>query len=104
MPFQITIDAVPQQTFTLLQDDVSYEVMITETRGVMSISFSLDQVVAISNSRVFTDSFLIPYRYLEGDGGNFIITSEADEIPYYTEFGITQFLFYLTAAEMADAR
>lgn len=42
---------------------------------------------------------LLPYRHLVS--GNFLITTENDALPYWPEFGVTQFLFYATEAEFA---
>ena len=104
MPVQISIQAVPNQTFSVQQDDQNYDITLKATRGVMSASISINNVVVVSNSRFFADTPLIPYEYQEGAGGNFIFTVEGDDIPIYTEFDVTQSLFYLSAAEVADAR
>lgn len=104
MSFRIALQAVPNQSFSVLVDDVAYRVTIKVTRGVMSVFISLDDVVVVSGSRFFTDSPLIPYLHLESSGGNFVFISEADALPAFEEFDITQFLIYVTAAEIADAR
>lgn len=104
MSFRLPLQPVANQSFSSLLDDINYRLTIKETRGVMSVSISLDEIGVISGSRFFTDSFLIPYPHLEGAGGNFIFTSEGDAIPDFEQFDVTQFLFYVTAAEVADAR
>lgn len=103
MAFKISIDATANQSFTINLDNQVYFIEIKETRGVMSVSISIGGDVILSNSRFFSAFPLIPYSYLEGDGGNFLFTTENDEIPYFTEFGVTQFLYYLTAEELASA-
>ena len=70
----------------------------------MCISFAINDVIVVSNSRFFADGPLIPYTYMEGLGGNFIMTVEGDAIPAFADFDVTQFLYYLSAAEVADAR
>lgn len=104
MPFRLALQAVPNQSFSALLDGITYRLVIKETRGVMSVSISLDDTLIISGSRFFTDFPLIPYAYLEGSGGNFIFTSEADALPAFLEFDVTQFLIYVTAEEIRNAR
>ena len=104
MSFLIPIQAVPNQAFSLLIDEVSYAITLKSARGAMVASVTIDDVLSVSNGRFYADTLIIPYPYLEGAGGNFFITTEADALPVYTEFDVTQFLIYLTVAELADAR
>lgn len=102
MPQGLPLLAIPNQSFTTQLENQNYKLSFKVTRGVMSVSISINDIVVISNSRFFADHPLIPYSYLEGVGGNFILTTEGDSLPTFAEFNITQFLFYLTAAEVAD--
>ena len=104
MPVRLPLQAVPNQSFTTQLDDVRYSIRIVETRGVMSATIAVDDVVVISGARILADVPLIPYEYQEGDGGNFIFSTESENYPYYPSFDVTQFLFYLSAQEVADAR
>ena len=45
---------------------------------------------------------LLPYRYQER--GNFLLLTNEGDLPDFTQFGVTQFLVYLTAAELATLR
>ena len=104
MPQRLALQAVPNQSFSALLDDQSYQITLKETQGVMSATIVLNDEVIISGSRFFADGPLIPYEHLEGDGGNFLLRTEQDALPAFDEFDVTQFLFYLSAAEVADAR
>lgn len=104
MPVRLALQAVPNQSFSALLDDQEYELVFKEIGDAMAVSVSLNGTVLVSNVRFYADDPLIAYEYLEGDGGNFLFTSEDDEIPYYTLFDVTQKLYYLSAAEVADAR
>ncbi len=104
MPSRIVLQTVPNQSFSTLQDGVSYKIQLQETRGVMSATISIDDTPILSGARFFANAPLIPYEYLEDEGGNFLMTTEADAIPAWAEFEVTQFLFYLTASEVADIR
>lgn len=100
MPQGLPLLATPNQSFTTPLENQNYKLSFKATRGVMAISISINDIVLVSNSRFFADRPLIPYKYLEGKGGNFILTTEGDSLPAFAEFGTTQFLFYLTAAEV----
>ena len=104
MPLRIAIQAVPRQQFSVQFEGLRYVIELKDTRGVMSATFVIDDVLVLSNARFFSDGPLIPYEYQEGKGGNFIMTVEGDSLPAYAEFDVTQFLYYLSAAEVADAR
>lgn len=104
MPSRIPLQAVPNQSFALLLEGLSYKITLKSTRGVMAATIEINDVVAVSGARFFADTPLINYDYLEKSGGNFIMTTEADAIPDFNEFGVTQFLIYLDSTEIADAR
>jgi len=104
MPVRIPLEAVANQSLSVQLDDQSYDITLKETQGVMSVTILINDVVVVSGSRFFADTPLIPYEYLEGAGGNFIMTTELDNIPIFSSLGITQFLFYLTVEDIASAR
>lgn len=104
MAFRIPLQAVPNQSFSLLLEELSYKLTLKSTRGIMSATIEIDDSVVVSGARFFADTPLINYEYLERSGGNFILTTEADAIPDFNQFGVTQFLIYLTSTEIADAR
>ena len=104
MADQISLEAVANQSLTVLLDGQSYLLDFRLTLGSMAVSISINDAAVVSGSQFTADAPLIPYAHLEGDGGNFIFETEGDALPDFTEFGLTQFLFYITAAELADAR
>jgi hypothetical protein len=104
MPLRIAIQAVPRQQLSVQFDGQRYVIELKETRGVVCATFTINEVLVASNIRFLADGPLIPYDYMEGIGGNFIMTVEGDALPDYTQFDVTQFLYYLSAAEVADAR
>lgn len=105
MPVRIPLQAVPNQSFSLVLDEQQYELRFKEIgNAAMAVSVSLNGAVLLSNAHFCADAPLISYEYLEGSGGNFFFVSDNREIPYYTFFDVTQKLYYLTEAEMADVR
>ena len=99
---EIALAAVPNQSFTVQILEKAYDIALREANGVMSASLARDGVALVTNMRATAGTPLLPYRYEEA--GNFIITTEGEALPYYDQFGVTQFLIYLTAEELAAYR
>jgi hypothetical protein len=95
---EIELAPIPNQSFSIRLDDSQYDIAIRETNGCMSASITRDNIEIVSNTRIVAGFPIIPYRYLEN--GNFVITTLNEELPYYTEFGNTQFLIYASQVEL----
>ena len=98
----ISLSTTANQRFTANLDGDNYDITIKETNGVMSFTMIRNEVLLFTNLRIVAGVPFIPYRYLET--GNFIIETQNDCIPYYTQFGITDFLLYFSPAEVVAAR
>jgi hypothetical protein len=94
----IPLDVQPNQELTVRLDDFRYVLRFKEAAGVMVVDVTRDGVVLLEASRVLAGEPLIPYKWMEG--GNFILTTEDDELPDWQQFGVTQTLVYLTVAEV----
>lgn len=99
---EINLAAIPNQSFSVQADDDFYDILIKETNGVMCSSITRNGTVIQQSARVVAGYPLIPYAYQET--GNFVIVTEEEELPDYTQFGITQTLIYLSAAEIGALR
>lgn len=98
----VGLAAVPNQALTIQIEDRIYDISMRETNGVMSASIARDGAAVVTNMRVTAGTPLLPYLYQES--GNFLVTTEAEALPYYDQFGVTQFLVYVTADELAAYR
>ena len=98
----VGIAALANQSLSIQLDERFYEIELREANGVMSASIVRDGVTIVSNIRVTAGTPLLPYRYQEA--GNFVMTTDGEAIPYWDQFGVTQFLVYLSAAEVAAYR
>lgn len=99
----IPLSAVPSQLLTATIDERRYVLTLKEANGTMICDVSVDGVVLVSGSRVLAGEMLVPYQYLE-DGGNFILQTTDDNLPNWQEFGVSQGLYYLSAAELEEIR
>lgn len=98
----IALAAVPNQQLMIQLDGRIYEITVREANGVMAASITRDGVAVITNTLAVAGTPLLPYRYQEA--GNFLFTTENEDLPYYDQFGLTQFLVYVTADELAAYR
>lgn len=95
---EIPLSAIPNQSFTAQLDNSFFEVTIKETNGTMAVTVNLNGNDIVTNMRAVAGQKIIPYEYLEN--GNFIFLTNNDDLPYYTEFGVTQSLIYLSPTDL----
>ena len=99
---QLTLAPIPSQSFSTTLNSVIYNMRIFLAGNVMCCDLSINGVLTLTSQRLVAGALVIPYPYLEN--GNFLISTLNDELPYYDQFGTTQFLLYFTQAEIAAAR
>lgn len=100
----IPLSAVANQSLSVPLGDARYDLRFHDLGGMMAVDISLNDQVLVLGSRVAGNAPLIPFRYLEGDGGNFLFLTEPGAIPYWESFGTTQTLLYVTPEELAEFR
>lgn len=101
----IPLEPIPNQTLTVAQDSHAYELTVrTLQDGICIASVARDGITIIESARCVPNYFLMRYRYLEGDSGNFVWSTPDDEYPDYTKFGVTHFLYFINAAELQAIR
>lgn len=101
----IPLDAIPNQEISVRLEDFRYTLKFNDLcPGTLCATVSRNDVLLISGVRCVAKELVLPYQYLEGTGGNFYFETPNDEIPDYTKFGSTHFLYYISAAELEAAR
>ena len=96
------IQAVPNQTLSMNLEDNRYVLTLRAANGIMAADVTRNETTILQGHRLVANAPVLPYRYLEA--GNFVITSQDDELPDYEKFGLTQQLYYVTIAELAGFR
>jgi hypothetical protein len=99
MPLGINLAPIPNQTLSVTIAQVLYELRFFLVANIMCCDLSINSIPVLSAMRLVAGSFIIPYNYIQN--GNFIITTLNDELPYFDKFGASQFLIFLTNAEVA---
>ena len=93
---------VPNQSFTVTLDSVRWGIRLRDIGGVTAADVDLQGERLVSGTRALPGEPLVPYRYLTPDAGAFIfITLSDNALPVYAEFGVSQFLVYMSATELA---
>lgn len=100
MSFIITLQPIPNQILTTTLEGSRYQITLKSASGIMAVTLDRDGIRLFSGLRTVSSIPLIPYRYLFADTGNFIFTTDNDELPAWRQFGVTQTLVYLTAQEL----
>jgi hypothetical protein len=99
---QIPLQAVPNQEFSITLDDDLYDLTIKTMDNITCVSIVRNGIDIIDNIRCVPFAPVMPSRYEET--GNFAFVTSNGELPYYTQFNVTQQLIYLSAAELVAAR
>lgn len=96
----IELATVPNQSLTVTLAGNRYSIALKATGTVMAATIERNGLTLISGQRIVAGEPIIPYRYLAEDG-NFIVSTENDQLPDWEQFGVSQFLFFATTAELA---
>ena len=99
----ISLLPLANQELSIAIEGARYVITIKEANGVMAATIIRDGVMLVQNTRIVTDGLILQYRDQWFGSGNFMLGTQDEEIPYFDKFGSTQFLVYVTAAEMSAA-
>jgi hypothetical protein len=100
----VPLQAIPRQQFTITLDGVEFDITLQAVQDCMYATILANTVAVVKGVRCVAGFQLLPYQYLEGTTGNFTFSTANDELPWWQNFGVDQFLIYATAAEVAAAR
>lgn len=95
----VELERIPNQELSVRLADRRFVLRIKEAAGVMVADVTVDGETILQGSRIVAGTPIIPYEYL--GAGNLLLLTDDGELPDYTQFGVTQTLVYLSAAEIA---
>jgi hypothetical protein len=99
----ISLQPIPNQSFNIQLDNVLYQISVKTGGSFMFVDIIQNGTPLVLGMRAVAGTFLIPYEYL-ATLGNFLIITANEEYPYYTEFGIDQFLIYFSQSDLENLR
>ena len=100
----IPLAAIPNQSLSVVIDTVRYDIAVRQCSVVMEIDIARNSVPLVSGMRCNAGTLLLPFLSLENGYGNFAFSTEDDNYPDWQQFGITQFLIFITNDELVAAR
>ena len=95
----IPLATLPNQVVSVDLDSVRHKLTLVAVEDALVITVERAGVVIITCSRLMINQPVIPYEYLRGVG-NLVLVSNTNDLPDYKQLGITQFMTYVTAAEL----
>ena len=104
MSAAVPLEVLPQQSLTIQLEGRRYGITLRYAGNIMAIDIVRDEVDIIIGQRCVPSEFLLPYKYLEDESGNFFFATENDELPIFTLFGDTQSLIYLSNSDLVTIR
>lgn len=99
----IAFQSIPSQVFNYIDPAGNqWDIGIRLVSQQVAFSFTLNGATLITGITAVPNVPIIPYQYLEN--GNFLITTQNQQIVDYTQFGLTQTLYFLEPADLAALR
>lgn len=101
----IGLQATPNQLIPFVADGQQYNVRVWfDGDDMMFMDVTINNVVIATSLPCLVGQQVIPYSYLEGNGGNFFWFTASGNNPNYQNFGAGDVLVYGTNAEMTAER
>lgn len=94
----IPLSAIPNQQLSVILDNNQWDIVIRDVNGAIAVSLTKNSVVIAENARAVAGMKILQSEYQED--GNFAIIPNNQTVPDYTQFGVTQFLVYISPAEL----
>lgn len=94
----VPLQPIANQRFASIIQRVRYDITLQYCGGIMAATIDRDGVCVASGSRCVYGRPLAPSSLMEG--GNFLFYTENMEIPNYTKFNTTHWLFFVTADQI----
>ena len=98
MAVRIDLQRIPNQVISTTLDENRYELRFMTTNETTSVTVVRNGETLVSNSRATPAFPILPY--MSQFDGNFIFATLNDNYPFYTQFGINQFLLYFSQTEI----
>jgi hypothetical protein len=102
MPQSIALQAIPNQSFSFNASNTTFGIILKAAAGCMAASITINGTDVIDNARCVAWRGIIPARYQEN--GNFMFMTQNLQLPWYSQFGTTQTLIYLSPTELTSIR
>ena len=104
MQYDFNLQKIPNQSFTTTLNNIDMDITIKlagENEPVMLFAIQTNNGYLCPYIPIFANQGVLPYQYMINEiGGQFFFDTENDEYPNYEQFGITQFLSFVTLDDL----
>lgn len=98
----IPLTTEPRQSLSILLGGLLHDISVVACEGFTAVSVARDGVDIITGHRAVAGQWVLPYRYKEY--GNFLFTTDNDDLPDTDKFGVTQFMVWFSPDELEATR
>lgn len=102
MPLVTTLLQDPNQTFSSVLENDSYEIEIKTVTDFTYISINRNGEQVISAQKCNINQDILLYDYQFNNFGNFRFSSNSDVYPNFNQFGVSVFFIYITKSEVSS--
>ena len=96
----INLQNIPNQAFSIALNGEDYRIAVRTIQGLTFLSVWRNDEPLFYNQICVPNGFVDPYKYVSNNGKVYFRCLD-NEYPNYKNFGITQWLYYLTPEEVA---
>lgn len=101
---KIPLQPVPKQKFNIALDGVSWMISLAAAGDCMYATIRANGVDIIAGARCMPNRRIIPYQYMDRLIGNFAFITSNDNLPWWENFGVDQYLISVTLTELETIR
>lgn len=96
----VNLQQLANQELTITLENARYVLRVVETNSSMALTIIKDDVTFIQNALLMANDFQLRTNLVDPDSGNFFFDVQNESLPDWRQFGVTQFLRYLTSDEL----
>ena len=97
----LPIQAIPRQQIIVTLDGYHYDITLVAVQDMMYATILCNGVAIVSGARCVS-GFPILTCKAQIMAGNFIFDTPSNNNPWWQDFGLTHYLYYVTALELSS--
>lgn len=97
----IDLQKIPNQAFSITLNNTDYRIAVRTIQNLTFLTVWENGEILFYNQICVPNGFVNPYNYVSNNGKLYFRCLD-DEYPNYKNFGVTQWLYFLTKEEVAN--
>lgn len=91
----VTVEPIPNQALTVVLDDAFWELRLVTCKGALAVSIKRNNETLVDGARAVAGELIIQQKG-RSRFGNFAILTNNGDLVDYSQFGVSQFLAFIT--------